>query len=229
MALDPLVPGPARHRAVRQMFDRIAPRYDLVNRVMTFGLDRHWRRLAVGALGLRRGALVVDVACGTADFGRELRRAGHRGIGFDVSEGMLRAASASVPLVLADALRLPVTDGAAHGATCGFALRNVDDVAGLLAELARVLRPGGRLALLEVAEPTAAVSKALHRVYFHRVVPLVGAALSDGAAYRYLPASAARLPGHRGLEAMVLTAGFADHRRRLLAHGAAQLVTATRA
>jgi len=185
MEMDPLAPGPARNRAVRQMFDRIAPRYDMVNRVLTFGLDRGWRRRAVAALGLAPGSVVLDVGCGTGDFCRDLQAAGHRAVGFDLSEGMLRAADGSLRLVLADGLRLPVPDAVADGVTCGFALRNVVDPAGLFLELARVLRPGGRMALVEVAEPSWKPARAVHRLYFHKVVPVVGGALSDRQAYRY--------------------------------------------
>jgi demethylmenaquinone methyltransferase / 2-methoxy-6-polyprenyl-1,4-benzoquinol methylase len=146
--------GEAKVRAVRGMFDAIAPRYDLVNRVMTFGLDRGWRRRAVRSLALAPGSVVVDLAAGTGDLCRDLQAAGHRPVGVDLSWGMLAAARTSAPLVQADVLRLPVPDGRADGATCGFALRNFVDLDAFLAELARVVRPGGRVAVLEVAEPS---------------------------------------------------------------------------
>jgi demethylmenaquinone methyltransferase/2-methoxy-6-polyprenyl-1,4-benzoquinol methylase len=225
---DPLAPGPGRDRAVRDMFDRIADRYDLVNRVLTFGLDGGWRRRAVASLGLPPGSLVLDVGCGTGGICRLLTRAGHRCVGIDPSEGMLRAAAPGVRLVLGDGLRLPVADGAADGITCGFALRNVVDPAALFAEFGRVLRPGGRLALLEVAEPRWRPARALHHTYFHRVVPAVGGALSDRGAYRYLPESTSLLPAPDRLHAMLRDAGFIGFRRRLLGLGAAQLVDATR-
>lgn len=228
MPADPLAPGPDRAQAVRQMFDRIAPRYELTNRLLTFGLDRGWRRQAVRSLGLPPGSAVADVGCGTGDLCRELERSGHRPVGFDLSEGMLRAGARGLPVVLADGLRLPVGDGAVDGVTCGFALRNVVDPQGLLGELARVLRPGGRLALLEVAEPAWPPARAVHRLYFHRVVPVVGGALSDREAYRYLPASSGLLPEPARLEAMASAAGFSSFRRRLLGLGAAQLISASR-
>src|SRR5262245_21473265 len=135
--------GDEKVTAVRGMFDAIAPRYDLVNRIMTFGLDVRWRRLAVRSLTLRAGSRVLDLACGTGDLCRELAAAGLAPIGVDLSFGMLAAARTSAPLVEGDALRLPVPAGVVDGATCGFALRNLVSLPPLFAELARVLRPGG--------------------------------------------------------------------------------------
>src|SRR5919108_447047 len=142
---DVLPQGQAKVRAVREMFDAIAPRYDLVNRIMTFRMDVRWRRRTVRSLGLARGSRVLDVACGTGDLCRELAAVGLRPIGVDLSMGMLRHARTPAPLVQADGLRLPVPDGALDGATSGFALRNVVDLDTLFAELARVLRPGGTM------------------------------------------------------------------------------------
>ncbi|MCU1377172.1 MAG: menaquinone biosynthesis methyltransferase, partial [Acidimicrobiales bacterium] len=164
---------------VRDMFDAIAPRYDLVNRIMTFRLDVRWRRRTVRDLHLPTGSRVLDLAAGTGDLCRDLTAAGHRPIGVDLSFGMLAAARTTAPLVHADALRLPVPDGAADGATCGFALRNFVDLQAFLAELARVVRPGGRIALLEVAEPPNPILRVGHGVYFGKVVPRIGALLSD--------------------------------------------------
>ncbi|HEX2302282.1 MAG TPA: class I SAM-dependent methyltransferase, partial [Gaiella sp.] len=148
------LPDPSRKaQVVRGMFDRISTRYDLVNRVMTFGMDIGWRRRAVRELRLPGGALVADLACGTGDLCDELLTGGYRAVGFDFSHGMLRNAGTSAPLVEADALRLPLADGRVDGATCGFALRNVTEVTALFAESARVLRPGGRVAFLETSEP----------------------------------------------------------------------------
>jgi demethylmenaquinone methyltransferase/2-methoxy-6-polyprenyl-1,4-benzoquinol methylase len=220
--------GEAKVRAVREMFDTIAPRYDLVNRVMTFRMDVGWRRRTVWSLALPAGSTVVDVACGTGDLCRELTAVGLRPVGVDLSAGMLRHARTSAPLVQADGLRLPVRDGAADGVTCGFALRNVVDLAALFAETARVLRPGGRLAFLEVAEPRNPLLRWGHAVYFGKVVPLVGGWLSDPAAYRYLPKSVAYLPPPEEMLSSLAAAGFADLDRRLLSGGIAQLVTATR-
>ena len=185
--------GDEKVTAVRGMFDAIAPRYDLVNRIMTFGLDVRWRRLAVRSLALRPRSRVLDLACGTGDLCRELAAAGLRPVGVDLSFGMLAAARTAAPLVEGDALRLPVPAGAIDGATCGFALRNLVALPPLFAELARVLRPGGRIALLEVATPPNPVLRWGHGVYFGKVVPLIG-----GAAVRPgrlpLPPPLGRLP-----------------------------------
>lgn len=210
------------------MFDAIAPRYDLLNRVMTFGMDRGWRRRAVSLLRLPRGSVVLDVACGTGDLCNDLLSAEHRAIGVDSSSGMLAAARTSAPLVQADALVLPVGDGAVDGITCGFALRNVVDLAELLAELARVTRRGGRIALLEVAEPQSAVLRVLHGLYFRRFVPLVGGLLSDKNAYSYLPRSTAYLPPHEALLSLLEASGWRAVERKLVGLGAAQMITGTR-
>jgi demethylmenaquinone methyltransferase/2-methoxy-6-polyprenyl-1,4-benzoquinol methylase len=225
---DSLPEGDEKAVAVRQMFDAIAPRYDLVNRIMTFRLDVRWRRLTVRSLALRPASTVLDIACGTGDLCRELQAAGLDPVGVDLSYGMLAAARTSAPLLQGDALRLPVRAGVLDGVTCGFALRNLVDLAPFLDELARTLRPGGRIALLEVATPPNPVLRWGHGVYFGRVVPLIGRTLSDPAAYRYLPRSVAYLPPPGELLAMVARAGFADVERRLLSGGIAQLVVATR-
>ena len=220
--------GEEKAAAVRSMFDAIAPRYDLVNRVMTFRMDVGWRRRTVTALRLPPPALVLDVACGTGDLCRVLTDAGHRAVGVDFSSGMLAVARTSAPLVQGDALALPFKAAIFDGITCGFALRNVTSLPRLFAELARVLRVGGRVALLEVARPAAALPRTVHALYFNRVVPLVGALLSDREAYRYLPRSTAYLPEREGLESLLSEAGFTDFRTTPLGFGAAQTVTATR-
>jgi demethylmenaquinone methyltransferase / 2-methoxy-6-polyprenyl-1,4-benzoquinol methylase len=196
--------------------------------LMTFGRDRGWRTRTVTALALTKGSLVIDVGCGPGELCLELERGGYRAIGFDLSEGMLRAAAGNPVRVQADALRLPLADGVADGATCGFALRNVADQTALFAEIARVLRDGGRLALLEVAEPEREPAHTVHRVYFRRLVPWLGALLSDRQAYSYLPASTTLLPSPSALRTMAESAGLGEWRREMLSFGAAQLVTATR-
>ncbi|HEY2665926.1 MAG TPA: class I SAM-dependent methyltransferase, partial [Actinomycetota bacterium] len=158
----PLPTGQEKVRAVRSMFDAIAPRYDLLNRILTFGMDTGWRRRTVADLGLPAGSLVLDLACGTGDFCNDLVAAGLRAVGFDNSAGMLSAATTAAPLVLADALRLPVPDASADGVTCGFALRNVSDLDRFFGEVARVVRPGGRIGLLEVAEPRWRPARMVH-------------------------------------------------------------------
>jgi demethylmenaquinone methyltransferase/2-methoxy-6-polyprenyl-1,4-benzoquinol methylase len=216
--------------AVDAMFDSIAPRYDRLNRILTLGLDRAWRRTAVETLGLHAGARVLDVACGTGDLCREASAAGGWVVGLDRSAGMLAAADASgAPgsFVRGDGLALPVRTGAFDGITCGFALRNVVALEPLFSEFARALKPGGRVAILEVAEPERAVFRAGHRVYFRHVVPFVGGLLSDRAAYRYLPDSTAYLPPPAELTRLLAAAGFAPVTRRLLGLGAAQLLCGT--
>ncbi len=225
---DQLPQGEAKVTAVRSMFDTIAPRYDLVNRVMTFRMDVGWRRRTVRELRLRPGSAVADLACGTGDFCRELTRQGLRPIGFDLSFGMLANARTDAPLVQADILRLPVPDAHLDGVTCGFALRNLVDLELFFAELARVVRPGGRIALLEVAEPPNPVLRWGHGVYFGRVVPMIGGLLSDPAAYRYLPKSVAYLPPPDEMLGSLGEAGFGEVQRQLLSTGISQLVTATR-
>jgi demethylmenaquinone methyltransferase/2-methoxy-6-polyprenyl-1,4-benzoquinol methylase len=225
---DRLPEGEEKVRAVRAMFDAIAPRYDLVNRIMTLSMDVGWRRRTVRALGLPPGSVVLDLACGTGDFCRELATAGYRAVGLDLSAGMLAAADTTAPLVHADILRLPTPDAAVDGVTCGFALRNVVDLSGLFRELARVVKPGGRIGLLEVAEPPNRLMRFGHRVYFGRVVPLIGGLLSDPAAYRYLPKSVAYLPAAEDLVAALRAAGFPMTERHLLSAGIAQMLVATR-
>jgi demethylmenaquinone methyltransferase/2-methoxy-6-polyprenyl-1,4-benzoquinol methylase len=227
--VSPLPPADEKARAVEDMFDRIAPRYDLLNRVLTLRMDVGWRRTAVRSLRLPAGARVVDVACGTGDLCRELARSGYRPIGTDFSVGMLAAARTDAPLVRADAAQLPFPAGVLDGVTCGFALRNFVNLAEVLAECARMLRRGGRLALLDVNEPASAPARAVHGFWFRRVVPFVGGLLSDRQAYAYLPASTAYLPPRAELLALVRRAGFEGVAHRTLGAGAAQLITGARA
>jgi demethylmenaquinone methyltransferase/2-methoxy-6-polyprenyl-1,4-benzoquinol methylase len=224
----PLPQGEEKARAVRGMFDSISSRYDLVNRVMTFGMDVGWRRRTVRELRLPGRALVLDLACGTGDLCRELLASGYRAVGMDFSYGMLAAARTTAPLVQADVLRLPVADAGADGVTCGFALRNLVSLPEFFSELGRVVRPGGRIALLDAAEPENRVLKLGHGVYFRNVVPLVGGALSERSAYRYLPRSLAYLPPGPEMLAMLRRAGFADAERLALSGGITQLLVGTR-
>ncbi len=226
--MESLPTGEAKVRAVREMFDAIAPRYDLVNRVMTFRLDVRWRRVAVRSLDLGPGSVVADLASGTGDLCIDL---GHRGLvplSFDLSFGMLAADRSGAPRVQADILRLPVPDGRLDGATCGFALRNLVELGPFFDELARVVRPGGRIALLDVATPPNRVLRWGHGVYFGTIVPRIGGLLSDPAAYRYLPKSVAYLPPTDELLARLHGAGFTAVERRLLSGGICQLITGTR-
>jgi demethylmenaquinone methyltransferase/2-methoxy-6-polyprenyl-1,4-benzoquinol methylase len=209
------------------MFDRIAPRYERLNTVLTFGLDRGWRRAAIAAAGLRSGDLLIDVACGTGDLAALAAAAGARAVGVDFAPAMLaRARGRGAFLVRGDASALPLRRACAHAVTCGFALRNVVEIGPVLAEAARVLCPGGRLVLLEVASPRAPLLRWAHRLYFHGLVPLLGALLAERAAYAYLPASAAYLPSESALRRLLEAAGFTGIERRLLGAGSVQLVTA---
>ena len=221
--------GDEKAGRVRDMFDAIAGRYDLVNRVMTFGMDVGWRRRAVRELRLPGGALVADLACGTGDLCRELSREGYRAVGFDFSLGMLAKATTNVPLVQADVLRLPLADRSVDGAVCGFALRNVVDLGALFSEIARVVRPGGRISLLEASQPDGPLMRAGHAVYFRRIVPVIGGLLSDRDAYAYLPRSMAYLPPVAEMVSAVRDAGFPDAERVPLSGGIAQVLAGTRA
>jgi demethylmenaquinone methyltransferase / 2-methoxy-6-polyprenyl-1,4-benzoquinol methylase len=221
--------GDDKVRAVRSMFDAIAPRYDLVNRVMTFRMDVGWRKRTVRDLRLGPGSLVADLACGTGDFCRELEAQGLKPIGFDLSFGMLANARTGAPLAEADILRLPLPDASLDGITCGFALRNLVELGAFFTELGRVVRPGGRIAILEVAQPPNPVLRWGHGIYFGKVVPMVGGLLSDPGAYRYLPKSVAYLPEPDQMLATLADAGFVQVERTLLSTGISQLITATRA
>ena len=226
--LSGLPTGEEKARAVQAMFDRIAPRYDRLNRIMTFGMDGSWRRKAIESLALPPGSSVIDVACGTGDFCRELQAHGLVPVGFDISFGMLSAAKTTAPLVQGDGLRLPVGDATVDGLTCGFALRNVVDLNGLFEESARVLRPGGRVAYLETAQPDNALLRAGHQLYFHKIVPRVGGWLSDKDAYRYLPKSSAYLPPKGELLRLLESSGFTNVGARFFGLGAVQLLTGTK-
>ncbi|MGA1344543.1 MAG: ubiquinone/menaquinone biosynthesis methyltransferase [Ilumatobacteraceae bacterium] len=220
--------GEEKKQAVREMFDTIAPRYDLVNRIMTFRLDTRWRRRAVRDLGLPAGSVVLDLASGTGDLCIDLRAVGLRPISVDLSFGMLAADRSGSPRVQADILRLPMPDGSVDGVTCGFALRNLVDLPAFFTELGRVVRPGGRIALLDVGVPSNPLIRWGNSIYFGRLVPLIGGMLSDAGAYRYLPRSVAYLPEPDQLTASLRAAGFADARHRELSGGLTQLLTATR-
>ena len=236
MSSDSALPqGEEKVAAIRSMFDAIAPRYDLLNRLLTFGMDKRWRRRSVRMLGLPTGARVFDLACGTGDLCRDLEAARLSPVGFDLSAGMLHAAQKyratgklRAPMVLGDALCLPVRAESADGITCGFALRNVVNLDGLFAELARVVRPGGRVSLLEVAEPSNPFLRLGHSLYFGKVIPLIGGLLSDRTAYEYLPKSVAYMPPTEEMLGLLAGHGFDAVNHELLSGGIAQLITATR-
>lgn len=224
----PLPSGDDKVASVRTLFDTIAPRYDLVNRIMTFGLDVRWRNRTMDAIGLAAGSTIADLACGTGDFCRALDERGHKPIGFDLAFGMLAHARTDAPLVHADALRLPLPPAQLDGVTCGFALRNFVELEPFFGELARVVRPGGRIALLDVSRPSSTVLRVGYDIYFGKVVPLIGGLLSNADAYQYLPRSLAYLPPPAELSRMVGQAGFDEVEHRQLNGGLVQLITATR-
>jgi demethylmenaquinone methyltransferase/2-methoxy-6-polyprenyl-1,4-benzoquinol methylase len=213
---------------VRKMFDAIAPRYDLVNRIMTFRLDTRWRRRAVRDLALPPNSTVLDLAAGTGDLCIDLRRAQLRPISIDLSFGMLSNDRSNAPRAQADILRLPMPSGSVDGIICGFALRNLVDLEIFFTECARVIRPGGRIALLDVGVPHNPLVRFGNNIYFGKVVPRIGALLSDAAAYRYLPRSVAYLPDRSVLVAQLQRAGFADAVHTQLSGGLTQLMVGTR-
>jgi demethylmenaquinone methyltransferase/2-methoxy-6-polyprenyl-1,4-benzoquinol methylase len=220
--------GADKAAMVQSMFDAIAPRYDLVNRIMTFRLDVRWRRRAVRDLALPVGSRVLDLASGTGDLCVDLRRAGLEPISMDLSFGMLSNDRSGAPRAQADILRLPVPDGAVDGIMCGFALRNLVDLDVFFRECARAVRPGGRVALLDVGVPHNPLVRFGNNIYFGKVVPRIGALLSDGPAYRYLPRSVAYLPPRDELVARLRAAGFSDAVHTQLSGGLTQLMVGTR-
>jgi demethylmenaquinone methyltransferase/2-methoxy-6-polyprenyl-1,4-benzoquinol methylase len=227
-----LPPLAGKREFVREMFDRIAPRYDRMNRVISLGLDQSWRRAAVEAVEIGPGDRVVDLAAGTGDFAELAAVRGAHVVAVDFSRGMLCSGRARLPgvqFVQADASSLPLSDGVASVVTCGFSLRNFEDLEAVLAETARVLAPGGRLAIVETDEPRAPWLRWGHALHFRRVVPHLGALLSDGRAYRYLPASTVYLPPEPELLAGIGRAGFIEVRKARRMLGAIQQVTAKRA
>ncbi len=213
--------------AVRRMFDRIAPVYDAMNRTMTAGLDRRWRRITAEAV-VRPGDAVLDACCGTGDLAIAGARAGGRVTGLDFSERMLERARrkrADLEWVEGDLLALPFADASFDAATVGFGVRNVEDLERALVELRRVLRVGGRLAILEITRPRGILAP-FYGLWFDRVVPLLGRVLPGGGAYTYLPASVRRFPGVDELAALIVAAGFGDVHVRLFAGGIVALHTA---
>jgi len=220
--------GDAKAKVVQNMFDAIAPRYDMVNRIMTFRLDTRWRKLAVRKLALSKGARVLDLASGTGDLCVDLRKAGLTPLSFDMSFGMLAADHSKAPRVQADILRLPIATQSVDGVTCGFALRNLVDLNVFFHEIARVTKSGGRIALLDVSTPTNPLIRWGNSVYFGKVVPRIGGLLSNRAAYNYLPKSVAYLPSPEQLVTMLQDAGFEHVRHEQLSGGLTQLMHATK-
>ena len=195
---------------------------------MTFRLDVRWRRKAIRSLNLPAGSLVLDLAGGTGDMCIDLKKLGMQPISVDLSFGMLSADRSGAQRMQSDILRLPIQDASVDGITCGFALRNLVDLPQFFNELARVVRPGGRIALLDVGVPTNPLIRFGNNIYFGKIVPKIGALLSDKAAYRYLPKSVAYLPAPAQMLSDLHSAGFADATHRLLSGGLTQLMVATR-
>jgi demethylmenaquinone methyltransferase / 2-methoxy-6-polyprenyl-1,4-benzoquinol methylase len=215
---------------VERMFDRIAGPYDLMNTLMTAGLDRRWRAIAARETGVGRGATVLDACCGTGDLALELARTvGRSGqvTGLDFSAEMLSRAgrksagddAATVEWVRGDATSMPFADGAFSAATIAFGLRNLPDPEQGLRELARVVRPGGRVVCLEITRPSQGALKSFYSLWFDRGIPALGKVLDRGGAYSYLPASVRRFPGPEALGAAFHRAGMTHVRYRLLAGG----------
>jgi demethylmenaquinone methyltransferase/2-methoxy-6-polyprenyl-1,4-benzoquinol methylase len=244
MALMPAVPGSARRdvrdplprpddkqRAVRAIFERIAPRYDALNRLLSLGFDRSWRRLALDAIGVGPGDRVLDLACGTGDLAGLAAARGAQVVGVDFARAMLAGAhrrELRCHLSQADATALPLPDAWATALTCGFALRNFVSLPEVFGEIARVVAPGGRIALLDVDRPDAAWLRFGHALWFDHVVPRIGGWFSDREAYTYLPRSTVYLPPAAELAAQLADAGFEAVAKRSLLFGSAQLWTACR-
>ena len=220
--------GAEKVEAVREMFDAIAPRYDFVNRLMTFRFDTRWRKKTVSALNLPKGSRVLDLASGTGDLCIELKQNGYQPISMDLSFGMLSADRSGAPRTQVDILKLPIPNMCVDGITCGFALRNLENLQMFFIELARVTRHGGRIALLDVSVPTNRLIRFGNSIYFGRIVPIIGGLFSNRAAYRYLPRSVAYLPEPDQLVAMLKQSGFTDAKHTQLSGGLTQLLVATR-
>jgi demethylmenaquinone methyltransferase/2-methoxy-6-polyprenyl-1,4-benzoquinol methylase len=213
---------------VRRMFDRIAPVYDAMNRLMTAGLDRRWREATAAAV-VRPGDRVLDVCCGTGDLAIAAANAGGKVTGVDFSEPMLaraRVKNQEIEWVSGDALTLPFSDGSFDAATVGFGVRNLADLERGLAELRRILKPEGRLAILEITRPKGLLAP-FYRLWFDGVIPFAGKVLPGGSAYSYLPASVRRFPGPEDLAKLLDEAGFDEIRWRLHAGGIVAVHTGT--
>jgi demethylmenaquinone methyltransferase/2-methoxy-6-polyprenyl-1,4-benzoquinol methylase len=231
--------GDTKRVYVRRIFSQIAPRYDLLNHLLSFNIDKAWRRRAIAALDWERSptGTYVDLCAGTLDVAAELsRQQGFRGhvVGADFAEPMLRAGLGKVSLaivgpVVADALELPLRDASVAGATVAFGIRNVADLDVALREVRRVLEPEARFVILEFTTPRSAIVRALYHLYFHQILPRIGAAISGHAtAYRYLPRSVAHFPAEEELAARMRAAGFVDVRWQSLTFGIAAIHSGTK-
>jgi demethylmenaquinone methyltransferase/2-methoxy-6-polyprenyl-1,4-benzoquinol methylase len=219
-----VLPPPTEKRTyVRRMFTAIAPRYDLMNRLMTLGRDQVWRRTVVRLCALPPGGRLLDVATGTGDIGYEARRhdPGTRVVGLDLTREMMlcgrgKHPGQDFPFLEGDALALPFPDGSFDAASSGFMMRNVIDVRAAFTEQARVIKPGGRVVCLEITRPAAPLFRRLFDIYFFRVVPFIGGLISgEREAYTYLPQSTVAFPGPPALARIMEQAGLHDVRYRL--------------
>jgi demethylmenaquinone methyltransferase/2-methoxy-6-polyprenyl-1,4-benzoquinol methylase len=238
-ALSAAAGGEAKRAYVQRIFSQIAPRYDLLNHLLSFNIDKAWRRTAIAALGWERAptGLYVDLCAGTLDVAAELsRRPGFSGrvVGADFAEPMLRAGVGKAPPsvvspVVADAVDLPVADGAASGAIVAFGIRNVADLDAGLREMHRVLAPSARFVILEFTTPRSSIVRGLYHLYFHRILPQIGALVSGHrTAYAYLPRSVANFPIEEKLADRMRSAGFVDVNWRTLTFGVAAIHTGTK-
>ena len=218
---------------IRGMFARIARRYDLINRFVSFGRDSAWRQTAVESVGVGAHSLVLDVATGTAELATRLARSAGSVVAVDFCWEMMKlgrekvktaGVQPKIQFVLADALTLPFKDGSFDCATVGFAMRNVASISDTFAELWRIIKPGGYVVCLELSRPHSPVFAALHRFYLHRVIPILGHWMSgDDRAYTYLPDSIARFPTADQLKAIMEGVGLCQVRYKLLNLGAVSL------
>jgi demethylmenaquinone methyltransferase / 2-methoxy-6-polyprenyl-1,4-benzoquinol methylase len=222
--------GTLEEGQVRAMFDRIAGVYDVMNSVMTAGLHHRWRERAVDLARVGPGSRALDVATGTGDLAIALAARGADVVGSDFSEGMLERArdkSAAVRWEQANALALPYADREFDAATVGFGARNFSDLAQGLSEMTRVVRPGGRVVVLEITTPTRPPLSTFFSLWFDRIVPLLGRITGEDQAYTYLPSSVKRFPGPRDLGGVMHDAGLRDVRWILTAGGIIALHSGT--
>ena len=226
--------GASKRAYVRTVFEQIAPRYDLLNHLLSFNIDRLWRRRALRALDWQRvpDGLFLDLCAGTLDVGAMLSaQRGFRGfiVGADFAVPMLQAGAGKAPEsvlapVAADAQQLPLADGSVQGATVAFGIRNVASLDAALGEVHRVLAPGGRFVILEFTTPRSRIVRTLYHLYFHRLLPAIGGLISGNrAAYEYLPRSVAHFPPEGELARRMTAAGFADVRWESLTLGIAAI------
>lgn len=230
----------AKNEQVRDMFDSIAPAYDLMNRMMTFGIDRRWRRRCVDTVARSHPDRILDLATGTGDLAVELAEKMPHALvtGADLSEGMIhigqekvavKGLKTRVTFIVADALSLPFDDNAFDAVTIAFGVRNFENLDKGYAEMLRVLRPGGRLMVLELTPPSSRLVKPFYKLYTRRIIPLVGRLVSkDTRAYSYLPESVAAVPARDDMTRIMASVGFADCRWDSLTFGVATIYTAVK-